>query len=127
MYHLRLVKGLSYSGAVSATKDHPDVFVEDEKKYQRAMKSGYFEEIADAPVDTAEPKSGREEDKFPAEDEEPERLADTLADMNTTELRAYASLNGIDTSGLKKKEEILNAIKEAEKKAEEARAALRSE
>lgn len=127
MYHLRLVKGLSYSGAVSATKDHPDVFVEDEKKYQRAMKSGYFEEIANAPEKSVGTESGREEDRLPAEVEAGERPADTLVDMNTTELRAYASLNGIDTSGLKEKEEILNAIKEAEKKAEEARVALRSE
>ena len=29
-YHLKLVKALSYYGPVKATKEHPDVFVEDE-------------------------------------------------------------------------------------------------
>lgn len=127
MYHLRLVKGLSYSGAVSATKDHPDVFVEDEKKYQRAMKSGYFEEIIDADatrknLDT-EARSGAEADRENKTDES----SDVLEGMSSAELKAYASLNGIDIAGLKKKEEVLEAIKSAERKADEARTALRSE
>lgn len=46
MYHLRLIKALSYSGAVSATADHPDVFTDDEQKYQRALASGYFEAVS---------------------------------------------------------------------------------
>lgn len=127
MHHLRLIKGLSYSGAVSATKDHPDVFVEDENKYQRAMKSGYFKEVADTPEKTVEVEKGQGEDKAPEENNDQGKSADALSDMNVTELRAYASLNGIDISGLKKREDILDAIKVAEKKAEEARAALRSE
>ena len=45
MYHLRLIKGLSYTGAVSASKEHPDVFTPDPEKYSKAMKSGYFENL----------------------------------------------------------------------------------
>lgn len=30
MYHIRLIKGMSYSGAVTATRRHPDVFTENE-------------------------------------------------------------------------------------------------
>ena len=127
MHHLRLIKALSYSGAVSATKDRPDVFVEDEKRYQMAMESGYFEEITDVPKETVEPDGEHEESEFSMDDEEPEAPADALSDMNATELKAYAALNGIDISGLKKKEDILGAIKTSEKKADEARAALRTE
>lgn len=127
MHHLRLIKGLSYSGAVSATKGHPDVFVEDEKKYQRAMKSGYFEEIIDADATRknpdAEARLGAETDREDRTDEN----SDVLEDMSSAELKAYASLNGIDIAGLKKKEEVLAAIKSAERKADEARTALRSE
>ena len=31
MYHIRLCKGLSYCGVVSATRKEPDVFVEDKE------------------------------------------------------------------------------------------------
>lgn len=123
MYHLRLMKGLSYSGAVSATKDHPDVYVEDEKRYQAAMKSGYFEEISctetvdDTDVDPSESQECTEK----------EASGDSLDDMSQTELKAYASLNGIDITGLKKKEDIVKAIRNAEAKADEIRAVLRSE
>lgn len=123
MYHLKLIKGLSYNGAVSATKDHPDVFVEDEKKYQRAMASGYFEEIkgAETPEKDADAERHLEEEEHAESKGEP----DALADMSLTELKAYAALNGIDITSLKKKDEIIDAIKAAEKKADEARSALR--
>lgn len=130
MYHLRLIKGLSYSGAVSATKDRPDVFVEDENKYQIALQSGYFEEITDVRAKTDEnsgQKTVQEENEFAADDGETKKTYDTLSNMNATELKAYASLNGINISGMTRKGEILEAIKAAEKKADEARAALRYE
>ena len=38
-YHLKLVKALSYYGPVKATKEHPDVFVEDEAIAQAAVAS----------------------------------------------------------------------------------------
>jgi hypothetical protein len=127
MHHLRLIKSLSYSGAVSATKDHPDVFVDNENRYKRAMESGYFEEITDAGSKDEEPENSQEDPDDDFQGEETDAHVDSLSDMSVTELKAYASLNGIDISGLKKKEEILEAIKTAEKKADEARAALRSE
>ena len=125
MHHLRLIKGLSYNGAVSATKDHPDVFVEDEKKYQRAMASGYFEEIEGAETPEKEADARHDAAGEEPEHDEPEGGSDALEDMNVTELKAYAALNGIDITDLKKKGEIIDAIKVAEKKADEARAALR--
>lgn len=56
-YHLRLIKGLSYStydGALRATAAHPDVFTDDEEKYKAALKSGYFRAIQAAPAATEE-------------------------------------------------------------------------
>lgn len=125
MYHLKLIKGLSYNGVVSATKDHPDVFVENEKKYRRAMASGYFEEITDVetPEKDTDAKHDAEEEK--TEHSEPKGGPDALEDMNVTELKAYAALNGIDITELKKKGEIVDAIRAAEKKADEARDVLR--
>jgi hypothetical protein len=119
MYHLRLIKGLSYSGAVSATKEHPDVFVEDEKRYQRAMASGYFEEVEIVQEET----SGDLKTDF--EGTSSGETVDTFENMNLNELKAYASLGGIDISGLNKKEEIIEAIKTAESNASKARDAIR--
>ena len=42
MYHLRLIKALSYDGAVSATREHPDTYTEVEAIAQEAVASGYF-------------------------------------------------------------------------------------
>ena len=43
MYHLKLIKALSYTGAVTATAKKPNVFVEDEATANAAVASGYFE------------------------------------------------------------------------------------
>ena len=45
--------------------------------------------------------------------------------MTLEELKAYAYVGGIDISGLRKKDDILAAVKAAENKAAEAREALR--
>lgn len=125
MYHLRLIKGLSYSGAVSATKANPDVYTDDEVKYQRAMESGYFADITgceDDDMKIYEPhgSSGEEKEK-PAEEIPKEDPLDT---MSATELRAYATVNGIDIGNKKRREDVLKMIKAAEESADEARQAL---
>ena len=43
MYHLRLIKALSYSGIVEATKQRPDVFVKDKATADKAVATGYFQ------------------------------------------------------------------------------------
>lgn len=48
MYHLRLIKGLSYYGVVEASKEQPDVFVEDKNVADAAVASGYFVLLAEA-------------------------------------------------------------------------------
>lgn len=42
MYHLKLIKALSYSGIVTATQKRPDVFTEDKAIADKAVATGYF-------------------------------------------------------------------------------------
>lgn len=130
MHHLKLIKGLSYWNAfVKATKDHPDIYVEDGPAYESAMKSGYFEEVEDKPQ-SEDPEGGDPESTTmaPADTEDPEGTeTDGMEDMSVSELKAYAQLNGIDLGGAKKKDEILETIRAAEAHAAEVRASLRGE
>ena len=127
MYHIRLIKGMSYSGAVTATRRHPDVFTENEAEYTSAMKSGYFADLtgADEKAGPGKENPGEEDVKEPGKENPGEE--DTFSDMNVDELKAYAEANGISLAGAKKKAEILSAIREAEAKAAEARSILREQ
>ncbi len=138
MYHIRLIRGMSYSGAVTASRRCPDVFTEDEVAYASAMKSGYFADLT-----AGDGVRGREDKEAAAESTiEPGGEAssnegtvepggkdsgrvDDFAEMSVDELRAYAEINGISLAGAKKKAEILGVIRESEVKAAEARSALR--
>ena len=126
MYHLRLIKGASYMGAVYATKAKPDVYIDDEVKYQRAMASGYFADVTgteDEDVKVYEPKTSEAIDLM--NDIEEEAPAENPLDsMSVTELRAYATVNGIDLGKKKRREDILKLIKASEERADEARRAL---
>lgn len=123
MFHLKLIKGLSYSGIVRATARKPDVFTEDKAVRDAALASGYFAEAGE--VETVDdnhlpdPVGGNESVKTADH-------ATELSKMTTEELKAYASINGIPLGSAKKKEAILKAIKDAEDKAAEAREALRN-
>lgn len=104
MFHLRLIKGLSYDGAVSASTGAPDVFTDDPEKYKAALKSGYFKAIQDAPAATDEGKGG-----------EPETLKGhldpaQLETMSEENLAKLAGDMGLDVAGLKTKEELVAAI-----------------
>lgn len=95
MYHLRLVKGLSYHGVVSATKKQPDVYTEDKAAAEYAVATGYF-----VFVDT---------------EEQPERNTGhldkgQLEEMKLDDLKELAAEMGIDTAGLKKKADFVEAI-----------------
>ncbi|MCX4265954.1 MAG: hypothetical protein OSJ64_03955 [Firmicutes bacterium] len=94
MYHLRLIKGLSYAGVVKATRKSPDVFMEDKATADKAVASGYFEllEIDEPsavpkPLDTA-----------------------SLEAMKGEELKKLAADLGVDVQGLKTKAEYITAI-----------------
>lgn len=134
MYHIRLNKGMSYSGTVNASRARPDVYTEDEAAYLSAMESGYFtdltanEGVSGQRGDASEP--GREE-AFEEDITEPDGgnldQTEIFAEMSVDELKAYAELNGISLAGAKRKAEILGIIRESEAKAAEARNALREQ
>lgn len=98
-YHLKLSKGLSYCGVVSATKKSPDVFVEDKATADVALASGYFKlvEAFENTENIAEAVTG---------------YLDTaqLEEMKVGELKSLAAQMGLDTSELKKKADLVAAI-----------------
>lgn len=97
MYHLRLCKALSYDGEVSATRQSPDVYVEDKATADRAVATGYFALIGS----TAE---------APPRSEKGHLDKDQLKDCKLDDLKKLAADIGVDTSGLKKKQEFIDAI-----------------
>lgn len=98
MYHLILIKALSYFGVVKATKDNPDVFTEDKATADAAVASGYFRlvEIDEAATDSSEGK-------------EPEK---TLEEMTVAELETYAAYHDVSLKGISKKADIIAKLKE---------------
>ena len=124
MYKLKLIKGLSYSGVVKATKKNPIVEVADEATAQAAVASGYFAMIStpmepimqapgtqvasvnlDVPVVFGTADMGTiQNDQPPAPD------FDALSKMNTKALKAYAAEHGIVLDGEKSAPDILKAI-----------------
>lgn len=99
-YHLRLCKGLSYRGVLSATKQRPDVYTDSKDAADRAVASGYFRLI-----DTVEaPKLAD-----PVATLDPEQLST----MSAAELRRLAGEMGIEVKGLNKAE-LVKAIAEVE-------------
>lgn len=103
MYHLKLVKGLSYCGIVSATKKKPDVFVNDKTVADLAVATGYF-----VLVEGAEAGEGAEE------------KAEDLKDMEYNDLKKLAADLGIDTKVVKKKADLIAAIEAAREEGTEA-------
>ena len=96
MYHLRLIKGLSYDGAVRASAGAPDVFTDDPDKYTAAMKSGYFEAVS-VPQQAVE-KSENSSNEMLTGHLDPAQLSD----MDEEELKKLASDMGLNTDGLDK-------------------------
>ena len=94
-YHLRLCKALSYTGVVSATKEQPDVYVDDKATADKAVATGYFELIAEEGLNLSE--TGHL-DKA------------QLEKMKLEELKKLAADMGIDDTGFKKKDEYVEAI-----------------
>lgn len=96
MYHLRLKKALSYSGIVSATREHPDIYIEDSAIAVAAEATGYFEFISDA---------------VPSIPASPEPQGKLLTEMTTAELQTFASYKNISTKGLNKKIDIITKLR----------------
>lgn len=100
MYHLKLIKALSYTGIVKATRKTPDVFVEDKATADTAVATGYFELV------------GEVEDKADAGEVEQTAHLDReqLEGMKFDDLKRMATDMGIVIKGLKSKNDIVEAI-----------------
>ena len=101
-YHLKLKKALSYNGIVCATRKNPDVFTEDKKAADAAVATGYFDLVASeethhpTDVNTNMVKGHLDFDQ--------------LKKMGKDELKDLAEKLGVDTTGLKTKEDYAKAI-----------------
>lgn len=96
MYHLRLTKALSYCGAVNATRNKPDVFIEDKATADAAVASGYFQLIGEGDGSTGQTITSHLD-------------REQLEGMKADDLKRLAEDMGIETKGLKKAQ-IIDAI-----------------
>lgn len=90
-YKLKLVKGMSYNGIVSATKKNPCVTTEDKKVADKAVATGYFV-LEETIKDVTSP----------------------FDKMSVPELKKFAEENNINIDGLSGKHEIIKAIESAQ-------------
>ena len=116
MYHLKLIKGLSYSGIIEATKQHPDVFVENKATADAAVATGYFQLINTErePEDEKgngemQPNGGRDNGQEP--DGKEEQRKKKLEEMTVPELETFAAYKGISLKGVSKKADIIAKLK----------------
>lgn len=107
MYHLKLIKGRSYTGAVSATSSHPDAYTEDEAAALAAVASGYFR-LVEEPVSDGAETNGQDDGQNETGGNAPDFEA--LAAMSKAELAAYAEEHEIDLKGCHTKDDMLEAI-----------------
>lgn len=86
-YKLKLVKGMSYTGVISATKKNPFVVTENKKIVDEAIATGFF--VLEETI---------EESKSPFDK------------LTVPELKKFAEENNIDIKGTSSKSEIINVI-----------------
>lgn len=102
MYHIRLKKALSYSGIVKATKESPDLFINDKATAEKAVATGYFELIGEggeegSPEHTGQPTTGHLDRA-------------QIEGMDYNDLKKLAADLGVDTKIVKKKADIIEAV-----------------
>lgn len=105
MYHLKLIKALSFTGIVTATKKNPDVFVEDKAAADTAVATGYFKLIEEV----QEPPEGGEEKELGGGDKEQGK---ELEEMTVQDLETFAAYKEISLKGIFKKADIIAKLKE---------------
>lgn len=107
MYHLKLVKALSFTGIVTATRKNPDVFVENKATADAAIDTGYFKLIKE----TQKPPENGEE-KEPRESGGDKESGKKLEQMTVPELETFAAYKGVNLKGISKKMDIIEKLKE---------------
>lgn len=98
MYHLKLIKALSYKGIVEATRKNPDVYTDDKATADEAVASGYFRLVEDSTEEN--------------ENTSVEVSGKALSEMNISELETFAAYKGISLKGITKKANIIEKLKE---------------
>lgn len=101
-YHLKLIKALSYCGVVTATRQHPDVIVEDKATADAAVATGYFKLLS---AEESPEENPPEKDK----ENEPGKK---LEEMTVPELETYAAYKDVSLKGISKKADIIEKLKE---------------
>lgn len=101
MYHLKLVKSLSFTGVVTATKKNPDVFTEDKAIADAAVATGYFGLVEET---DGEGSTGAGEQITGHLDKE------QLESMEYNDLKKLAADLGVDTKVVKKKADLIEAV-----------------
>lgn len=118
-YHLKLAKGLSYCGIVTATKAKPDVYVDDKAIADKAVATGYFKLVEDG--DTGSENAGGETsgDDIPDgivgdddEDEDHSTDGKTIDKMTVPELETFATYKGVSLKGIRGKDNIIAKLRE---------------
>ena len=125
MYHLKLIKALSYSGIVTATQKRPDVFTEDKTIADKAVATGYFKL---GNTESSLPNNDHNADDFISDgimlegeddgnagdstqtDEKPQRK--TFDDMTRAELETFATYKNVSVKGLPKKSDIIAKLRD---------------
>ena len=99
--HLKFVKAASYygcGGKVQATRQKPDLILEDKAVVDKALATGYFkllEETEVPPEHNDEPQSGK-----------------TLEEMTVSELETFATYKGVSLKGVKGRNNMIAKLKE---------------
>lgn len=100
MFKLKLIKGLSYNGIVSATAKNPYVTVDDEQTALAAVDTGYFKIVE---------KAEKENDGQKANGSNKEEPKDWRK-LNKDDLIAFANEHNIDVSECKNQDERIAII-----------------
>ena len=102
MYHLKLIKSLSYHGIVKATRENPDVYTDDEAVATAAVATGFFELVESPAQQTSQPE---------AEPEESEQ-GKTLEEMTVAEIETFATYYGVSLKGINTKAKKIAHLRE---------------
>lgn len=116
-YHLRLKNTMSYTGAVKATREEPDVFTADEAIKTAALRSGYFD-LVDvlAEQDTAAPADADTIRLTPAGEQAADGSTPATLDraylesLSFAELKRLANDMGVQVTKTTKKAELIDAL-----------------
>ena len=102
MYHLKLIKSLSYHGIVKATKENPDVLTDDKAVADPAVATGFFELVESPAQQTSQPEAEPEES-------EPGK---TLEEMTVAEIETFATYYGVSLKGINTKAKKIAHLRE---------------